>query len=106
MKIWDLRTFKMLDTIIRASSLVNSLSVSERGVIGVGYKSEVAFFKDSITENKEKPYMRHHAKGLISQIAFIKHEDYMGVATYKGYEQIIVPESGDPFYDTFEDPEM
>ena len=35
-------------------------------------------------------------------IEFIDHEDYLAVSTNEKYSQLLVPESGDPNFDTYE----
>ncbi len=38
----------------------------------------------------------------MNNLAFVPFEDIVGMGTNKGFSSIIVPGSGVPFYDTFE----
>jgi U3 small nucleolar RNA-associated protein 7 len=38
----------------------------------------------------------------VNNLAFVPFEDIVGMGTNKGFSSIIVPGSGVPFYDTFE----
>lgn len=49
------------------------------------------------------PYLRHQSQNRhINNLKFAPFEDILGLGTSKGFNSIIVPGAGVPFYDSFE----
>jgi len=55
-------------------------------------------------ENQKAPYMRLPANGkyAVNNLKFAPFEDILGLGTSEGFSSVVVPGSGVPFYDSFE----
>lgn len=104
MKIWDTRTYKLLNTYFTQQPAV-STSISQSGLLSVAYGNEVMIWKDwQTTEKQKEPYMKHRAgrKSKITGCQFAPYEDFLGLGLTTGYSSIVVPGSGEANFDTFE----
>lgn len=43
-------------------------------------------WKDCLISDTRTPYLRYKASSMISDMAFIKHEDYLALSTFNSYE--------------------
>lgn len=49
-KIWDIRTSKLMDPSLNIGGLIGSVAVSDKGVIAVGSRNQVVLWKDAISK--------------------------------------------------------
>ncbi|CAD8184620.1 unnamed protein product [Paramecium pentaurelia] len=102
-KVWDLRTQKLQSQIgVNATNL----ALSDKGVLAAGRGTDIVMWKNCLIGDLKTPYLRYKASSMICDIDFIKHEDYLSMSTFDSYEQTVVPESGEPFFDTYEQPDL
>eukprot|EP00520_Triparma_pacifica_P018180 CAMPEP_0118667736 /NCGR_PEP_ID=MMETSP0785-20121206/19955_1 /TAXON_ID=91992 /ORGANISM="Bolidomonas pacifica, Strain CCMP 1866" /LENGTH=566 /DNA_ID=CAMNT_0006562229 /DNA_START=38 /DNA_END=1734 /DNA_ORIENTATION=+ len=103
-KVWDLRTFKSVHSYFSHND-VNSLDISQRGVLAVGAAGTVTFWKDALSTKQKSPYMSHRIlKGGAScnNVRFRPYEDVVGIGHDKGFESIVVPGVGESNFDSYE----
>ena len=105
LRVWDLRnTYKQVFEYFTPSQ-VQSLSISQKGLLATGVGSMVEIWKDYEKEKQMKPYLKHHFNNkqtFASNLKFFPYEDFLGIGSNIGYSQIIIPGSGEPNFDTFE----
>lgn len=105
MKIWDLRNDYSQIYDYYVPSECQSMCISQQGLVAMGYKGSVEIWKDINKEKQQKPYLKHNfvdKQIYANSLKFIDFEDFLGIGTNKGYSQIIVPGSGEPNFDTYE----
>eukprot|EP01130_Rhizamoeba_saxonica_P009958 TRINITY_DN4070_c0_g1_i1.p1 TRINITY_DN4070_c0_g1~~TRINITY_DN4070_c0_g1_i1.p1 ORF type:complete len:550 (+),score=114.53 TRINITY_DN4070_c0_g1_i1:228-1877(+) len=102
LKIWDLRTYNELQFYYTPKP-VQSIDISQRGLLSIGFGPHVQIWKDYSSTKAEEPYMIHQLpKGTIKNVQFCPYEDILGIGHSKGFSSIMVPGSGEPNFDTFE----
>lgn len=104
-KIWDIRNFKEHVHSYYCPTPATSVTISETGLLGVGFSSHVHVWKDAFTtgEKQRSPYMTHTIPGSkISNVQFCPFEDILGVGHAKGLSSLIVPGSGEANFDGLE----
>ncbi|CAO3622847.1 unnamed protein product [Cunninghamella blakesleeana] len=102
LKIWDIRKFGVVQEYYTPAP-ATSLSISQRGLLGVGWNTHVTVWKDAFRTKQQSPYMNHlQAGSSITDIAFCPYEDVLGLGHDKGIGSIVVPGSGEPNFDAFE----
>ena len=102
LKIWDIRTFKLVDHYFTPSP-ASHLSISQKGLLAVGYGPHLSIYKDIFKEKQKDPYMKHMEPSCrLSDIQFCPFEDILGMGHSKGISSLIIPGSGEPNYDTME----
>merc|ERR1711957_269524 len=104
MRVWDIRTYKQLYEYFNPL-ITSSLTLSQRGLLGVSYGNVAEVWKDIGRSKQKEPYMKHHFKNnqtKTKNMKFINFEDYLGVGTNFGYTSMVVPGSGEANFDTFE----
>jgi U3 small nucleolar RNA-associated protein 7 len=80
-----------------------SLTLSQRGLLGVAYGPHVAVWKDAFRTKQQSPYQTHLQAGTqIRNIAFVPYDDVLGIGHALGVSSIIVPGAGEPNFDTME----
>lgn len=105
MRVWDLRNTYSQVFEYYTQSQVQSIAISQKGLIAVGTGSEVEIWKDYTKVKQQKPYLKHHfanKQTFASSMKFINYEDFLGIGTNMGYTQIVVPGSGEANFDTYE----
>jgi len=101
MKVWDVRTFKLLHAYF-CSAPAKSVEISQRGLVGISWGSRVQVWKDALQTKASAPYMNHQqSSGHIRQIRFCPYEDVVGIGHEGGFSSILVPGAGEPNYDSF-----
>lgn len=106
--IWDLRSMYKKVKSYYVPSTPCKLSISQEGLLAVGYSSRITIWKDIFRSpeelfNKPDPYLNHEIKhSSIHDIQFCSFEDVMGIGHSLGFDSILVPGSGNPNYDSFE----
>lgn len=102
LKVWDVRTYREIHDYFTPAP-ASSLSVSDSGLIGVGWGPHVSIWQDAFRTKQNSPYMTHLQPGSqIGNVQFAPYEDFLGVAHEKGYTSLIVPGSGEANFDAFE----
>ena len=102
MKIWDIRTFKLVDHYYTPTP-ASHVSISQQGLLAVGYGPNVSVWKDIFREKQKEPYMKHLQPGSkTSSLKFCPFEDVLGLGHTNGISSLIIPGSGEPNYDTME----
>ncbi|KAI9014444.1 WD40-repeat-containing domain protein [Phycomyces nitens] len=100
MKIWDIRKFDVVHEYYTPRP-ATSLSISQRGLLGVGWGAHVTVWKDALRTKQESPYMNHlQPSSSVSDIRFCPYEDVLGVGHDKGMSSIVIPGSGEPNFDS------
>ncbi|KAF1777557.1 WD40-repeat-containing domain [Phytophthora cactorum] len=103
MKVFDLRKYQELNSYY-LSAAANTLSVSQRGLVAVGFGPNVHVLKSAFSSGSPiRPYMTYQIPGsMISSLAFRPFEDVLGVGHAKGFNSVVIPGSGEPNFDTYE----
>jgi U3 small nucleolar RNA-associated protein 7 len=103
MKVWDMRTYALLHNYFTPSP-VSSMSISQTGLLAVSFKDQIQVWKGWSSEKAKEPYMKHSIKqrSQIKSLKFVNYEDYLGIGHVNGFSSIVVPGSGDPNFDAFE----
>ena len=108
MSVWDIRTFKEVNNYFLRQPGA-SLSISDRGLVGVGWGTQVSVWKglfDKSREDQEKiqsPYMGWGGEGKrIERVRWCPFEDVLGISHDQGFSSIIVPGAGEPNFDALE----
>jgi hypothetical protein len=68
-KVWDSRMLKVL-TEYPLHRKVNSIEVSQTGLLGINYGYKVEFFKDFYLSRQTHPYLRYNSQGNINNMKF------------------------------------
>lgn len=105
LKVWDLRNQYTQLYEYFTPNQPQCMSISQKGLLALGYKGFVEIWKESYVNKQSKPYLKHHfadKQVYANTLNFINFEDFLGVGTNKGYSQIVVPGSGEPNFDTYE----
>ncbi|WAR30931.1 WDR46-like protein [Mya arenaria] len=76
MRIWDLRTYKQLQS----------------------YK----VYEDCIRQTVQKPYLVHHLTSSVTGVQFCPYEDVLGVGHSTGFSSLIIPGAGEANFDALE----
>ena len=102
LKVWDLRTYKMIDE-YRTLRPAHSLDFSQRGLLAVGNGPNVTVWRDIYRERQHSPYLGHLLPGRsVHSVRFSPFEDVLGVGHTGGFESLLVPGSGEPNYDSLD----
>lgn len=123
LKVWDLRKLSPIHT-YKLNKPGTTLDISERGMIGVGLGRHVQILKNAFTNPMDITYLEHEirtpnvalssgggavaaTKALLSRvavnnIAFRPLEDLLCIGHSHGISSMIVPGSGEPNFDSFE----
>ncbi|KAF9083542.1 Small subunit (SSU) processome component [Mortierella sp. GBA35] len=102
LKLWDLRSYKPMQEYFTPTP-ASSLSVSQRGLLAVGFGPHVSIWKDPFKSKQVSPYMNHlQAGSAVQDVEFVPFEDVLGFGHRGGISSIIVPGSGEPNFDALE----
>ncbi|EEB09686.1 U3 snoRNP-associated protein Utp7 [Schizosaccharomyces japonicus yFS275] len=102
LKVWDVRTFKEVHSYYTPTPS-QRLSLSDRGVLAVGWGPHVTMWKDALRTKQKSPYMNHLLpSSSVVDLHYCPYEDILGVGHQNGFESLIVPGSGEPNYDSYE----
>jgi len=106
MRVWDLRTYKMMHEFFTPGSLpASSLDISQRNLLAVTCGDIVQVWKGWDRPEKPKaPYMKHNLKNKATgcELLFAPYEDFLGIGHSAGFSSIVVPGSGESNIDSFE----
>eukprot|EP01138_Halocafeteria_seosinensis_P011063 gb/GECG01011299.1/.p1 GENE.gb/GECG01011299.1/~~gb/GECG01011299.1/.p1 ORF type:complete len:478 (+),score=51.45 gb/GECG01011299.1/:1-1434(+) len=101
LKVWDLRTYKELHEYF-VPSPASSIDISQRGLLGVGFRSHALVWKDALTQKATSPYLRHDITSqLVNCLRFRPYEDVLGISHSSGFDSCLVPGAGEPNYDSY-----
>lgn len=102
LKLWDLRSYKPVQEYYTPTPAA-SLSISQRGLLGVGFGPHVSIWKDPFRTKQTSPYMNHLQPGsAVQDVRFVPFEDVLGFGHRNGFGSIIVPGAGEPNFDALE----
>lgn len=80
-----------------------TLSISDSGLLAVGWGGHVSIWKDALRTKQKSPYMAHHQEGsTISSLTFCPFDDVLGASHDKGFSSLLVPGSGEANFDSLE----
>ncbi|CAI9286081.1 unnamed protein product [Lactuca saligna] len=98
-KIWDLRTYKTLQTL---PGNAKTLSFSQKGLLAASTGSFTQILQTSDSSNYNRYMIHTMAKGYqINRIQFRPYEDVLGIGHSMGFSSILVPGSGEPNFDSW-----
>lgn len=101
-KVFDLRKYQELNEYY-LSAAANSMSVSQRGLVALGFGPNVHVLKNPFTSASPSPYMTYLIPGSqVNSLAFQPFEDVLAVGHSTGLNNIVIPGSGEPNFDTYE----
>lgn len=101
-KLWDLRTFKELDT-YNSPTPARTLDISDRGLLLVGWGPHITVWKDAFKTHQMEAYMTHLLPGnKVEKVQFVPFEDLLGIGHTRGAQSMIVPGAGEANYDAME----
>jgi U3 small nucleolar RNA-associated protein 7 len=123
MKVWDLRKYACVHA-YKPRHPAMSLDISDKGLVAMAVGREVQVLKDAFTNPVDVTYLQHEVKppgstrnagggvaasvkALASSVAvksvkFRPFEDVLCIGHTHGVSSIVVPGSGEPNFDTFE----
>ncbi|KAF9955859.1 Small subunit (SSU) processome component [Modicella reniformis] len=102
LKLWDLRNYKSIQEYFTPTP-ASSLSVSQRGLLAVGFGPNITVWKDPFRTRQTSPYMSHLQPGsIIHDAKFVPFEDVLGLGHRAGISSLVVPGSGEPNFDALE----
>lgn len=114
MAVWDVRMMKEVNNyFLRQPS--SSIAVSDRGLVGVGWGTQVSIWKDLFNTTAgvkadpdsipktQSPYMQWGGEGhRMERLRWCPFEDILGVSHDDGFDSLIVPGAGEPNFDALE----
>ncbi|TBU03060.1 BING4CT domain-containing protein, partial [Hamiltosporidium magnivora] len=104
-KIWDNRNmFNPVNEICSKFNVVESC-LSQMNMLAFGYKNKIKILNNIFTKNLEDIlYLEHSlSKSSVSSLKFCPYEDILTVGHTNGMTNLVVPGSGDPVFDSYED---
>ena len=123
MKVWDLRKYKCIHA-YKPRHPALSLDISDKGLVAMAVGREVQVLKDAFTRPVDITYLQHEVKppgplknaggGVaasvkslassvsVKNVKFRPFEDVLCIGHSHGISSIVVPGSGEPNFDTFE----
>lgn len=104
LKVWDIRTFKELHSTYYTPTPASSISISDKGLVAVGWGPHVQVWKDMLTSSKQSvPYMNQlYPQNAVQSVQFCPYEDILGVGQAKGFGSLIIPGAGEANFDSLE----
>lgn len=83
---------------------VNQVEVSQKGVLAFSQGNYAEIYQNLIMhEQPASPYLRQSCDGFVHNMRFCPYEDILGISTAKGFQSLLVPGSGEPNFDAYED---
>lgn len=103
LKVWDLRTFKSVSQSKLPGRAVDSLSISQTGLVAAAAGPNITVWKNLFDGNQKSLYMRHVQSGEhVKQIAFCPYDDLLAAGHTGGISSLLIPGSGEANFDAFE----
>jgi len=101
-KVWDIRKYQPVFE-YNAPYPATSLSISQKGLLSVGFGPNVEIWKHWYSVKQDAPYMTHLIPtSRVQDLQFCPFEDVLGIGHAKGFTSILVPGSGEPNFDALE----
>ncbi|XP_060566570.1 WD repeat-containing protein 46-like, partial [Ruditapes philippinarum] len=101
LKIWDMRTYKMLQS-YKVPSGAAQLSFSQKGLLASCMGNIVQVYNDCCRQKVTSPYLVHDVHASVHSLQFCPYEDVLGVGHADGFSSLIVPGAGEPNFDALE----
>jgi U3 small nucleolar RNA-associated protein 7 len=102
MNIFDIRALKEVHSYYTPAP-ASVLSISDTGLLGVGWNGHVTLWKDALKTKATSPYLHHHLDGgSVSSLRFCPYDDILGTGHSGGFSNLIVPGAGEPNFDSLE----
>ncbi|XP_060070802.1 WD repeat-containing protein 46-like [Ylistrum balloti] len=101
LKIWDIRTYKMLQS-YQIGIGASALAFSQRDMLAVSKGNIVEIYNDCCRQTVTSPYMCHRLPGSVTNLQFCPYEDVLGVGHQRGFESLLIPGAGEPNFDALE----
>jgi U3 small nucleolar RNA-associated protein 7 len=102
MKVWDIRKFQPVHQYYTFSP-AKSLSISQKGLLAVGFGPNVTIWRNALKTKQVTPYMNHlQPSSAVTDVMFCPYEDILGVGHTKGFSSLIIPGAGEANYDALE----
>lgn len=123
LKIWDVRKYQVVH-VYKPDAPVRSIDISDRGLIALGISRTVQVLKNAFTQPMDVTYLKHSVRtpnrslcggtgavaGVqallssvsVSSVKFRPYEDSLCLGHSHGITSIVVPGSGEPNFDSFE----
>lgn len=102
LKIWDVRMYKEVHAYYTPTP-ATTLTLSDRGLLGVGWGPHVSVWKDALKVKQKSPYMTHLSPGsAVSDLRFCPFDDILAMGHDNGVSSLIVPGSGEANFDALE----
>lgn len=106
-KIWDIRNLYDPVNTINTKNIVRNLNLSQNNMLATSFKDEVTIYGNlTIRENGENQNVALKERffgRVITGLDFCPFEDILATSHNKGVTNIIVPGSGDPNFDSYEE---
>lgn len=64
-KLWDLRKYETVQSFNYFGSPPSCVSISQRGLVGLGFGSHVQIWKDVLTQQRATLYLTHEMPGEV-----------------------------------------
>lgn len=98
-KIWDLRTFKLVNQ-FKVFKGPTNMCFSQTGLLALSLGNRTDIYKN--VENQPEKYLRHDISDhcAVSSLQFCPFEDVLGIGHEKGFFSMLVPGSGEPNIDS------
>lgn len=101
-KVFDLRRYQELNEYYLTAA-ASAMSVSQRGLVALGFGPNVHVLKHPFTKASPSPYMTHLLPGShVTSLAFRPFEDVLSIGHATGMSNIVIPGAGEPNFDTYE----
>nr|XP_013180882.1 unnamed protein product [Papilio xuthus] len=102
--VWDIRNTYASVNSSKLFNAVSCTSLSQNGILAVSSKNNIKIYKDLEKKSSEDYlYLAHKEPGSrITSLCFRDYEDILTVGHMSGLNNLIVPGSGDPTYDSYE----
>ncbi|KAH8553213.1 WD40-repeat-containing domain protein [Umbelopsis sp. PMI_123] len=102
LKIWDIRKYQVVQEYYSPTPAA-SLSISQMGLLAVGWGPHVSIWKDAFKTKQQSPYMTHHQpSSTVHDVHFVPYDDVLGFGHAKGVSSVVVPGAGEPNFDSLE----
>jgi U3 small nucleolar RNA-associated protein 7 len=104
LKVWDIRTLRALEE-WRMSYVVDSIDVSQSGLVAVAGGTNVQVWKGMFTPQRPfRPWMTHNLGygNVANCVKFCPFEDVLAIGHSSGISTMLVPSSGEPNPDFYE----
>ncbi|KAF2362758.1 BING4 C-terminal domain [Trinorchestia longiramus] len=102
LNIWDARNLgTQLQSLSLPRGVVNSMSVSQTGLVAVSCARDVSIYR-GLKEGNMVPYLHHPLETKVHQVQFCPYEDVLGISSVTGFSSIIIPGAGEANFDAYE----